>query len=194
MNLRAKYASHLVLIVLIVQTQIRCLHHNFFPFFAFLFRLLDKLFHLADTEHLFDNSLCKRILVALIFDSEQCSCMPGGNFPFHQKFSGSLCELQQTKRIRNSCATLADLVRHFFLCQTIVPNQHLICHSLFDRIQIRALHIFNDGNFRYLLRAVISDQHRNFLEPRCLRCAISSLTGDNLISPQLFISLHQQRL
>ena len=190
MNLRAKYASHLVLIVLIVQTQIRCLHHNFFPFFAFLFRLLDKFFHLADTKHLFDDSLRKRILVILIFDSEQCPRMPGGNFSFHQQFSGTLCELQQTKRIRNGRAALTDLVRHFFLCQTIVPNQHLIRHRLFNRIQIRALHIFDDGNFRHLLRAVISDQHRNFLETRCLRCAISSLTGNNLISSQLFISLH----
>ena len=74
---------------------------------------------------------------------------------------------------------LADDLCNLILRAVEIVHQRKIAACLLDRIEIGALHIFDDGIFERL--RIICFHHCDWyvMQAGTLRCAPSSLTGDN---------------
>ena len=77
-------------------------------------------------------------------------------------------------------AALADDAGDVVLAVLVVIDQRLIAERLFQRIEIRALHVLDDGEFERLAVGHFENDDRHFVQLRALRRAPAPLAGDDL--------------
>ncbi len=94
-------------------------------------------------------------------------------------------QLQQTQRIGDVRAALADNARHSILCPAKLFHQLGIGIGLFHRVQIGPLDVFDNADFQHLdiVHFTDNDRHRN--NSRGLRCTPATLTGNDLVVTRL---------
>src|SRR5207248_8102058 len=89
-------------------------------------------------------------------------------------------------------AAPADLVRDFFLPHPKFTCQTSVTLRLFDRIQIRALQIFDERKFEYIAIARAANNHWHFIQPRFLCRPPAPFTSNQFVAP--IDRPHNQRL
>src|SRR3978361_1213562 len=77
-------------------------------------------------------------------------------------------------------ARFVDEPAKLFLGMGIIVDEALIGMRLFDRIEVLALDILNEGDFESFLVAEFTHDRRDFVEARPLRRAPAPLAGDDL--------------
>src|SRR4029079_7230848 len=105
--------------------------------------------------------------------------MSRGNFPRADKLLHRLGQFQEPDRVRNMRPTLADDLRDLFLRSIKVVHKRKVARRLFDRIEIGALDVFDNGELKRL--RVVRFDHGNWhvVKARALRGAPPSLAGDD---------------
>ena len=76
---------------------------------------------------------------------------------------------------------LADDLGDLVLAVVELLGERLIAARLFERIEIGALHVLDDGKLERLAIADFEQQHRHIVQARALRRAPASLAGDDLV-------------
>src|SRR5271165_7181734 len=78
-------------------------------------------------------------------------------------------------------AALADGLGNFVLTIAELVHQRAIAFSLFESIEIGALHVFNDGDLQRFGIGRFDDDGRNLMQTRPLRRAPAALAGNNFV-------------
>ena len=92
-------------------------------------------------------------------------------------------QLEQPERVRDGRAILADRRGHRVLRQVEFVDETAIRFRLVDRVEVFALNVLDqrelEQRLRRLLGADVLEDHGDAREPRALRGAPSTLTGDD---------------
>ena len=97
----------------------------------------------------------------------------------HQRLH-RLGQLEQPHHVRHMRPALADDLRDLVLAVVEFIHQRQIARRLFDRIEIGALHVLDDGEFERLRVSRFHHRDRHFVQAGALRRAPAPLTGDDL--------------
>ena len=138
----------------------------------------NQTFRLPDIQTFLDDALGGEFLVFFVGKSENHFRMADGNPSFADKFLNRVRQFYQPQRIRDGGAALADFSGDFFLRELKLFRQLRVAVSLFNRIEIFALKIFDERQFQN--RAVIgfARDDGNFRQVQKLRCAPAAFARD----------------
>src|SRR5690348_2317584 len=103
--------------------------------------------------------------------------MPRGKTSSSQHIPNGLWQLQQSQRICDMAAALADNLTEIVLGVSIFGDELLIAKRLFESIEIGALNVLYDRNFQRGLVINIPDNNRDFNQTRQLGCPPTSFAG-----------------
>ena len=92
-----------------------------------------------------------------------------------------LRQLQQAQRIADVAAALADDPGDVLVAVTVLARQRLIAAGLFQRIEIAALHVLDDGELERLAVGRFERHDRNVVQAGALRRPPAPLAGDDLV-------------
>ena len=97
----------------------------------------------------------------------------------HQRLH-RLGQFEQPHHVRHMRPALADDLRHFVLAVIELFHQRQIAARLFDRVEVGALHVFDDGEFQRLPVGRFHHDDRHVVLIGALRRAPAPLAGDDL--------------
>src|SRR5579875_1584012 len=131
-----------------------------------VFRRLDfccQLFRLAHIVVERDDLIHRRYLIFFARNADQWAGVPFGKMLrlIDKRFAHLRRKLQEAQRVCDSRAILADLFRNHLLRHAELLDQSLIGQRLFDRIEVGALNILDEGQLEHLLRGYFLDNHRH---------------------------------
>ena len=89
-------------------------------------------------------------------------------------------QLRQPHHVGDMAAALADDFRDVVLAAFELVGQRVIALRLFHRIEVFALHVFDDRDFQRVAVADVDRHDRHFMQPGDLRGAPAPLAGDDL--------------
>ena len=118
---------------------------------------------------------------------EKRAGMPGRERARRQVGANLLRQLQEPHEVGDRAAILAHRGCNLLLCQRELVDETLIRQGLIDWIETFALKVLDKGQLEQLLVTVrhISDDDRDALKPRSLRCAPAALTrNDSVCGPR----------
>ena len=107
--------------------------------------------------------------------------MTGGERPVLHQLQNGRAEAQQTQRVCDRRAGFAHAGRRLLLRHFIGAHELLIAERLFDRVEVRALQVFDERELHRLLVIGLDDDDRHVGKPREPRRAPAALAGDDLI-------------
>src|SRR4029077_15333973 len=90
-------------------------------------------------------------------------------------------QLQQPDRVADMRPALADDLRDLVLAVLEFVGERLIALRLFERVEVGALHVLDDGDFERLAIADLDEEHRHVVQARALRRAPAPFAGDDLV-------------
>src|SRR5260370_42114902 len=94
-----------------------------------------------------------------------------------------LFQAQEPGRIANRCSILSGFCRNLFLGQVKFICQTFVGARLFDRVEVLALNIFDQGYLERRLIANLTDDRGHSAQAGSLRRAPSTLAAENLLTP-----------
>ena len=103
-------------------------------------------------------------------------------------------QLQQTQRVGEVAAALADDLGQLLLGVAEALDQVAVAGRLLDGVEIGALHVLDDGELERLLIAQIAHDHRHLMQAGPLRRAPAPFAGDDLVAAALAIRARDDRL
>src|SRR4051794_2519132 len=89
-------------------------------------------------------------------------------------------KLEKPQRVGDVDAALAYGSGNIVVRMFEVARQRLITPGLFQRVEIRALHVFDDGKLQRLIVSRLDRMNRNLMQSGALRGAPASFAGDDL--------------
>ena len=107
--------------------------------------------------------------------------MTGGERPVLHQLQNGRAEAQQAQRVCDRGAGFAHAGRRLLLRHFIGAHELLIAERLFDRVEVRALQVFDERELHRLLVVGLDDDDRHVGKPREPRRAPAALAGDDLI-------------
>ena len=140
-------------------------------------RQLRQRLRLADRKPVFDDALRQP---GRIFGSDQRARMTGRQRSVDQHVADDFRQLQQSQRIGDMAAALADDLAEIGLRVMVLVDQLLIAERLLDRIEVGALHVLDDGKFERHAVIDVADDDRRFGQPA--RCAARQRRSPAIIS------------
>ncbi|CAH1662878.1 hypothetical protein BOSEA31B_12454 [Hyphomicrobiales bacterium] len=141
------------------------------------FRLHNTL-DVADAEPLVDDLPRHQFRVR---NRQQSPGMTGRNRALADHFPHGLGQLRQAQRVGDMATALADDACKIVLRIVELGNQPLVAGCLFDRIEIRALHVLDDGDLQRLAIIGFDENDRDIVQLGALRRPPAPLAGDDLI-------------
>ena len=90
-------------------------------------------------------------------------------------------EFQQAQRVRDLRTRATDPARQFFLSNTKIREQLLIGGCLFQRVQLRAVQVLQQGIAQHVHVGGVANHGRNDVETDLFGCAQPTFTHDELI-------------
>jgi hypothetical protein len=99
---------------------------------------------------------------------------------FLEKLSYGLRKLEESKHVRDGRAILSDRFGDLLLSQTELPRQPVVPLSLFNRIQIGSLEVFDEREGKDCPVVYFLDDRRDLFPPEFRCCSQTALTGDKL--------------
>ena len=93
-----------------------------------------------------------------------------------------LRQFQQPQRVGDVTATLADDLGDVLVAVAVLARQRLIAGALFQRIEIGALHVLDDGKLQRFAVARFQRHDGNLVQGRALRRPPAPLASDDLVS------------
>ncbi len=92
---------------------------------------------------------------------------------------------QQPQHIGDVRPRLANHLSQRVLGAAKAVDQHLVATGFFDRIEIGALHIFDDADLKHFEIVHVAHDHRHGMQARLLRRTPATFAGDDLKLPGL---------
>ncbi len=89
-----------------------------------------------------------------------------------------LRQFQQAQRIGDMAATLADHLCQIILCIVVIIDKLLISQRFFDRIQVGALHVFDDRDLKCDTIVDVTNNNWDRIDTGPLRSAPATLTSN----------------
>ena len=87
-------------------------------------------------------------------------------------------ELENAQQVRDRGSIFADLHRSFFLGEVEILDELAVAERFFDRIEVLALEIFDEGEFENFAIIRFADENREFGEAGDLGGAPAAFAGD----------------
>ena len=140
-----------------------------------------KGFGLPDVQFIVDDLLQYLELLLLAFDVDQCACMSHGDMSVADgdlHFGG---QFEQAQEVGDGAAALADLVAKLFLGQVALVDETLVGDGHLYGIEVFAMDVFDERQFKHLLVVGDADKHRNGLHAGELGGSQTAFSGDKLI-------------
>jgi hypothetical protein len=108
---------------------------------------------------------------------------------------GVLRQIGQAQRVGDVAAALSDNARDIGVRISVVGAELGVARGFFERVEIGALDVFDDGDLERLAVAGLEHDDRDFVLPRALGGPPAPLAGDNLIGVRdAGNGAHQHRL
>src|SRR6185437_2817265 len=119
----------------------------------------------------------------------------GGELALLDEVENLIRQIEQPHHVGDVRPALAGDACDFFLRMIELADKALIAARFLDRIEILALHIFDQRDFERLAVRGLAHQHRHFGELRRRRRAPAPLPGENLeLAGTLGMRPYQERL
>ena len=90
-------------------------------------------------------------------------------------------QLQQSQEIGHGTAALANLVAHFLLGHVTFVDEALVGDGHLNGVQVLAMDVFDEGQFKHLLIVSHADEHRNLGQTCHFGGPQSALAGNELV-------------
>ena len=90
-------------------------------------------------------------------------------------------EVKKTEGVCNSTSSLSYLKRNLFLCEIVALDKRPVSLSLFNRIKILTLNVFNKRNLRYFKVVLVQNDYGHFCKTCHFRCTVSAFTRNYLV-------------
>jgi hypothetical protein len=113
---------------------------------------------------------------------KQRPAVPRGETSIFDEVKNQLFQTQKTRGVANGCAVFTGFCGHFFLGQMKFAHQALIGAGFFDRVEVLALNILDEGYFERSLIGDFADDRGHTAQACPLRCAPSAFAGEELIA------------
>ena len=140
--------------------------------------ILAQAFDVPDRQALGDDAVGERVRLG---DGEQGARVPGGNLSAREQAARVLGQVGQAKRVRDMAPAFADDAGDVAVRIPIIGAELGVARGLFERVQIRPLHVFNDGDLKRFAVAGFDDNDRNLVQASPLGGPPAALAGDDFI-------------
>ena len=154
--------------------------------------VLHEFFRRAHRAALADDVLGEQVLFVGRFDPEQHLGVADAQPLVGQPFLHPLVEVEQAHRVGHGRPALADFARDVLLPQAEFGGQPLVGARLFDHVEVRALQIFDQGEFQDLLVARLPHDGGRMAQRERPGGAPPALAGDQFVMRAHLA--HDQRL
>ena len=132
----------------------------------------------AHGEALGDDAVGERVGVG---DGEQRARMAGGDRARGEQGAAVLGQLGQAQRVGDVAAALADDAGDVGVGVAVIGGELRVAVGLFERVEIGALDVLDDGDFERLAVAGLDDEDRDFVQAGALGGAPAPFAGDDLV-------------
>ena len=136
-------------------------------------------FHFAHIEIAGDDFL--RQLFGIRF-ADQHARVTGGEFAVLDIALHRIREFQEPQRVGDVAAALADNPGDLFLAVVKLLHQRAIAFRFFQRVEVGALNILDDGELQRFRIRRLDDDDRHFVQAGALRGAPAPFAGDDLVA------------
>src|ERR1700729_2137009 len=108
--------------------------------------------------------------------------MSGRDFSGSQEAARVFGQIGQAKRVGDVAPAFADHAGDVAVRIAVVGAKMGVSRSLFERIEVRALHILDDGDLERFAVPRLNDDDGNLMETRPLRRSPAALASDDFVS------------
>ena len=107
--------------------------------------------------------------------------MPGGKFPAAHQLKHLRLQIEQTERVGDVRAALADGFGNFFLCQIVGFCHRVQAFGFFNRIEVLALHVLDDREEHILPVGQFPDDAGHLFQTGRSGRSVAALPCDDLV-------------
>ena len=115
------------------------------------------------------------------FGPEEDFGVPDGDAALGQPALDAGGQFQQAHGVGDGGAAFADFLGNFVLFQAEFLGKALVGDGFFDRVEVLALDVFDEGELEHLLVPGLADDHGGFLQTELLGGAPAAFTGDQFV-------------
>ncbi len=106
---------------------------------------------------------------------------PGGNLAAREQAARVFGQVGQAKRVGDMAPAFADDAGDVAVRIAMIGAELGVARGLFERVQIRPLHVLDNGDLERLAVASLDDKDRNLVQSRPLGGPPAALAGDDFI-------------
>ena len=104
----------------------------------------------TDGKLFFDRALSEQDHIVGIFETKDRACVACGKLARCNEGENGIGEIEKSCGVCNCAAAFADLKRKLLLGHIILLGEGSVCHSLFNRVKVFPLNIFDKRDLRGL--------------------------------------------
>ena len=100
---------------------------------------------------------------------------------FPELVQNRLAQTQQPQSVGHGGPGFSHPGRRLFLGHAVFPDQRIVAHGFFHRVQVGALEIFDEGQLHGLFVVRLYYHHRHLCQLCQAGCPPTALAGDDLV-------------
>ena len=140
--------------------------------------ILAQALDVPDRQALGDDAVGERVRVG---DGEQRARVSGRDLAAREQAARVLGQIGQAKRVGDMAPAFADDAGDVAVRIAVIGAELGVARGLFERVEVGALHVLDDGDLERFAVAGLDDEDRDLVQPGPLRRPPAALAGDDLV-------------